>query len=65
MKAPCSKTGPGPNHDLGVIHHMSDHILVMKGGAAVEYGSSDQVFHTPQHRYTQELLASLESLQVR
>ena len=53
------------SHDLGVIHHMSDHILVMKGGAAVEHGSSDQVFHTPQHRYTQALLASLESLQVR
>lgn len=52
------------SHDLGVIHHMSDHILVMKAGAAVEYGDGDQVFNSPQHRYTQALLASLDSLQV-
>lgn len=50
------------SHDLGVIHHMSDHILVMKDGEAVEYGDAEQIFHSPAHPYTQELLSSLQML---
>lgn len=50
------------SHDLGVIHHMSDHILVMKDGEAVEYGHAEQIFHAPAHPYTQELLSSLQKL---
>ncbi|GAA1137623.1 dipeptide ABC transporter ATP-binding protein [Nesterenkonia lutea] len=50
------------SHDLGVIHHMSDHILVMKDGEAVEYGDAEQIFHSPAHPYTQELLGSLQTL---
>ncbi|MCH8559672.1 dipeptide ABC transporter ATP-binding protein [Nesterenkonia sp. DZ6] len=50
------------SHDLGVIHHMSDHILVMKDGEAVESGNAEQIFHAPAHPYTQELLGSLQML---
>lgn len=50
------------SHDLGVIHHMSDEILVMQDGAAVEYGDADRVFEDPEHGYTQELLGSLRAL---
>lgn len=50
------------SHDLGVIHHMSDHILVMKDGEAVESGNAEQIFHAPAHPYTQELLSSLQKL---
>ena len=50
------------SHDLGVIHHMSDEILVMKDGESVEYGSADEVFSSPRHPYTRELLGSLELL---
>ncbi|MGJ9424900.1 dipeptide ABC transporter ATP-binding protein [Nesterenkonia halotolerans] len=50
------------SHDLGVIHHMSDHILVMKDGEGVEYGDAAQIFHSPVHPYTQELLSSLQML---
>ncbi|MGJ9405483.1 dipeptide ABC transporter ATP-binding protein [Nesterenkonia aurantiaca] len=50
------------SHDLGVIHHMSDHILVMKDGEAVEYGNAEQIFHAPAHPYTQELLNSLQTM---
>jgi peptide/nickel transport system ATP-binding protein len=50
------------SHDLGVIHHMSDRVLVMKDGRAVEQGSAEDVFNHPQHPYTRELLASLPKL---
>ncbi|MEW1981652.1 ABC transporter ATP-binding protein [Citricoccus sp. NPDC079358] len=53
------------SHDLGVIHHMSDEILVMKDGMAVEYGDADQVFEQPEHDYTQALLGSLQALSTR
>jgi len=35
------------SHDLGVIHHMSDRILVMKDGRVVESGTADEVFEHP------------------
>lgn len=50
------------SHDLGVIHHMSDRVLVMQNGQAVEQGAADVVFYRPRHPYTQTLLASLPRL---
>ncbi|NVP72871.1 ABC transporter ATP-binding protein, partial [Vibrio cholerae O1 biovar El Tor] len=50
-------------HDLGVIHHMSDDILVMRQGEVVEYGSADDVFEHPQHEYTRELLDAVPRLE--
>jgi peptide/nickel transport system ATP-binding protein len=50
------------SHDLGVIHHMSDRVLVMKDGVVVEEGDSDRIFHAPAHPYTQELVGSLARL---
>jgi peptide/nickel transport system ATP-binding protein len=47
------------SHDLGVIHHMSDRILVMKDGRVVESGTADEVFERPQNPYTQRLLTAL------
>ena len=47
------------SHDLGVIHHVSDRILVMHGGRVVEQGAADEVFRSPQHPYTQQLLGAL------
>ena len=46
-------------HDLGVVADMADHILVMYGGKAVEFGSADEVFYHPLHPYTWGLLESL------
>jgi oligopeptide transport system ATP-binding protein len=46
-------------HDLGVVADMADHILVMYGGKAVEFGESDDVFYRPLHPYTLGLLESL------
>jgi peptide/nickel transport system ATP-binding protein len=53
------------SHDLGVIHHMSDRILVMKDGRVVESGSASEVFERPEHPYTQRLLTALPRLSRR
>ncbi|HVV11356.1 ABC transporter ATP-binding protein [Amycolatopsis sp.] len=45
------------SHDLGVIHHLSDRILVMKDGRVVEEGDAARVFAEPRDPYTRELLA--------
>ena len=50
------------SHDLGVIHHMSDRILVMKEGRVVESGTADEVFERPRDPYTQRLLTALPRL---
>ncbi len=47
------------SHDLGVIHHVSDRIVVMKDGAVVETGEVAQVFAHPAAGYTRELLAAV------
>ncbi|HEX4057075.1 MAG TPA: ABC transporter ATP-binding protein [Galbitalea sp.] len=51
------------SHDLGVIHHVSDRVLVMRGGRLVEQGTSDQIFDSPQNPYTQRLLGSLPTIE--
>jgi peptide/nickel transport system ATP-binding protein len=47
------------SHDLGVISHLSDRVLVMKDGRVVEQGTPDDIFRRPQHPYTRELIASI------
>lgn len=47
------------SHDLGVISHLSDRVLVMKDGRVVEEGTPDDIFQRPQHAYTRELIASI------
>jgi peptide/nickel transport system ATP-binding protein len=49
-------------HDLGVVAELADDILVMYGGKAVEYGSSNDVFRAPEHPYTWGLLKSIPRL---
>jgi peptide/nickel transport system ATP-binding protein len=51
------------SHDLGVIHHISDRVLVMNEGKVVEYGSADDVLLRPRQPYTQKLVASLPALE--
>jgi len=50
------------SHDLGVIHRVSDRILVMQGGVVVESGSVHEVFDNPQHAYTKTLLTAIPRL---
>ena len=48
-------------HDLGVIAQIADEILVMYQGKVVEQGAAYSILHSPQHPYTQNLLASRPS----
>jgi peptide/nickel transport system ATP-binding protein len=49
-------------HDLGVVRHVSDDVLVMRGGRIVERGATEAVFAAPQHEYTRALFASAPRL---
>lgn len=46
------------SHDLSVVRHIADQVLVMYLGKPVEQGSSQAVFSNPQHPYTQALLSA-------
>ena len=43
-------------HDLGVVRRMADRVYVMELGEVVEHAPTQQIFDSPQHRYTTELL---------
>ncbi len=45
-------------HDLGVIAHMADYVVVMYAGRVVEKGTTEEVFHHPCHPYTIGLMKS-------
>jgi len=45
------------SHDLGVVQHISDRVVIMYLGRVVESGPTDDIFATPNHPYTQALLA--------
>jgi len=46
-------------HDLSVVKHISDRIMVLYFGNVVEIGTAQQVIEDPQHEYTQKLIASV------
>ena len=50
------------SHDLNVVRYIADRILVMYLGEIVEYGSVEDVFHTPRHPYTKALLSAQPSM---
>ncbi|WP_439134450.1 ABC transporter ATP-binding protein [Pseudomaricurvus sp.] len=45
-------------HDLGVVKHMAQQVLVMKNGEIVEKNSTQDIFKAPSHKYTKQLLLS-------
>ncbi|MFJ1754063.1 dipeptide ABC transporter ATP-binding protein [Kitasatospora sp. NPDC088134] len=49
------------SHDLGVVHHLSDRLIVLKDGEAVETGDVHEVFDRPRHPYTASLLAAVDA----
>ncbi len=50
-------------HDLRVVSALASHILVMRGGQAVEYGLARDVFETPKEDYTRALFSAAFSLE--
>ncbi|MDF1587135.1 ABC transporter ATP-binding protein [Geminicoccaceae bacterium 1502E] len=47
------------SHDLGVVEHISDRIVIMYLGRVVESSPTDELFKAPNHPYTQALLAEV------
>jgi len=46
------------SHDLSVVRHIADDVIVMYLGRAVEQGSRDEIFRAPRHPYTRALLSA-------
>ena len=47
------------SHDLSVIEHICDRVVIMYLGKVVEIGTKDDIFKNPQHPYTQALLSAI------
>jgi len=50
------------SHDLGVVAGLCDRVMVMYAGRVVETGTVRDIFHNPQHPYTQGLVHSMPRL---
>jgi peptide/nickel transport system ATP-binding protein len=50
------------SHNLGVVGHVSDRVVIMYLGRVVEVAPTDTIFDRPNHPYTQALLAELPTL---
>lgn len=46
------------SHDINVVYHMCDRIMVMKDGKIIETGETEEIFNHPQQDYTKLLLGS-------
>jgi peptide/nickel transport system ATP-binding protein/oligopeptide transport system ATP-binding protein len=49
-------------HDLAVVQHISNHVLVMYRGKIVESASAEAIYADPQHEYTKKLLSAVPKL---
>ncbi len=53
------------SHDLGVVEHLSDRVIIMYLGRIVESASAEEIFARPNHPYTQALLKQVPRLDTR
>jgi oligopeptide transport system ATP-binding protein len=49
-------------HDLAVVEHISNTVLVMTEGKIVEQATAEEIYRNPQHEYTKKLLSAVPSL---
>ena len=50
------------SHDLGVVHYISNRIMVMNKGKIEETGSADEIYNNPKSPYTRKLIASIPKM---
>jgi peptide/nickel transport system ATP-binding protein len=50
------------SHDLAVVQHLCDEVIVLHQGEVVERGAPDKLFHAPEHPYTQALVRAVPRL---
>lgn len=50
------------SHDLAVVEHLSDRVVIMYLGRIVEQGPAGDIFRRPNHPYTKSLLDSVPKL---
>ena len=48
------------SHNLNIIRHISDNIIVMREGEIIEQATTHDLFNNPQHSYTKKLLRDQE-----
>jgi peptide/nickel transport system ATP-binding protein len=65
LKAQLNLTYIFISHDLNVVQHMSDRVLVMYLGKVIEVGPVQDLYSNPQHPYTSGLLSSRLSMDPR
>lgn len=53
------------SHDLGVVEHLSDRVVIMYLGRVVEVATTEALFESPKHPYTQALLAEVPRIDSR
>ena len=53
------------SHDLGVVEHLSDRVVIMYLGRVVEEAPTEAVFRRPNHPYTRALLAEVPRIEAR